>query len=307
MPIELSVVVCTYNRSSLLPYCLQSLVDQTLDKELYEVLIINNNSSDDTQSIIDGFSRKASNFRALSEPIQGLSHARNRGWKESKGKFIAYIDDDAKAIPEWCEKILDAFKTVTPEPVAVGGEIRPFYEKDPPSWFTDDYEVMTWGKEAGFLQLPRAPNGFAGSNMAFKRLILEEYGGFSSNYGMRGNKIGLGEETELFMRVYKDYPLFWYDPGAKIFHWVPIRNMRITYRLKRAYKSGEATAYIYNRRVLTKQYLSQCMKFCLVLGSIPLRLLRPKKNFKSECAKILTEIVAGSAYLSISLIKIPKL
>ena len=117
---EISVAVCTYNRADVLPKCLESLINQTTDKELFEVLIIDNNSTDDTKRIALDFCGKNTNFKYIFEEKQGLSHARNRAIDEAKGTYIAYIDDDAIADKEWVKNILDAIKTDS-SMVAFGG------------------------------------------------------------------------------------------------------------------------------------------------------------------------------------------
>ena len=259
----ISVVISTYNRSELLKGCLESLTKQTANVTDYEVIIVDNNSSDKTEEVAGLFVKKYRNLRYVKEFSQGLSHVRNRGYKEALGQYVAYIDDDATASPDWIERILMVFKTITPKPVAVGGEILPFYEKQSPKWFTDDLETRTWGKEKGFLQPPTALYGFSGSNMVFIKEILESYGGFSSNLGMKGNKLRLGEETELFNRIYNEHPWFWYDPDIKVKHLVPLRNMTVSYRLKRAYCSGISNAYLYEKKscaIILRNYLSLIIK-----------------------------------------------
>lgn len=235
-----SVIVCTYNRADILKECLESLTKQTADAADYEVIVVNNNSTDNTGEVVGSFARNYSNFRVIKEYNQGLSYSRNRGWQEAKGKYVAYIDDDAKAAPDWCEKITQAFQSVNPEPVAVGGKYYPWYESDKPDWFKDEYEIRTWGDEAGFLQLPRARYGFSGSNMAFRKEILEKYGGFSVDFGMVGSRLRLGEDAELFSRIFENDPWFWYDPAIKVYHWVPSKKMRVRYILQRCFAAGES-------------------------------------------------------------------
>lgn len=242
--VKLSVVVCTYNRSDLLRYCLQSLTEQTLNHAFYEVLIVDNNSTDATQDIASEFAARHPNFRVIVETTLGLSYARNRGWKEARGRYVAYIDDDAKAYPDWCERIVQGFEQHGEHTVAVGGQYIPWYEITPPKWFANEFETITFGDEAGFRSTPDARFGFGGANMAFRKDILEEYGGFHADYGMSGNKLKLGEETELFIRIYKDHPYFWYDPELRISHWVPKWKMKIAYRIRRSFKSGVTTAII---------------------------------------------------------------
>lgn len=265
----LSVVICTYNRDKLLTYCLKSLVDQTMDKRLYEVIIVDNNSTDSTSTVVKQFIESQPNFRTVLETKQGLSYARNRGWQEAKSPYVAYIDDDAKANPDWCERIVNAFLTVEPEPAAVGGRIFPWYEAEPPEWFTDSLEIRTWGSEAGFLKSVNAFYGFSGSNMAFPIEVIKKYSGFSPEFGMIGKKMQMGEETFLFVKIYSENPYFWYDPGIMVYHWVPIRNMTIRYRLRRNYLCGLSGGKIEETKIPLMRFIKMWVSFIL-RGSVKL-------------------------------------
>lgn len=99
--IKISVVVCTFNRADILPLALQSLCEQTPHHDQTEIIVVDNNSPDNTRQVVDEFIEKYPNIRYCFEPIQGLSHARNRGWREARGEYVGYLDDDAKAPPEW--------------------------------------------------------------------------------------------------------------------------------------------------------------------------------------------------------------
>lgn len=240
----ISVVVCTYNRAHLLPICLQSLVDQAIDKSLYEVIVVDNNSTDETSGIASDFAKRYENFTVVYEKKQGKSYALNAGIDASKGKYVAFIDDDAKAFPDWLERIMNAFNTVKPEPAAVGGKISPWYEQMPPAWFTDDLEIRTWGDEKGFLKPPRAQHGFSGSNMTLPREILNECGGFMPDVGPVGDKFAMGEEITLYNRIYEKHPWFWYDPTILVEHFVPVSKMSVGYRIKRAYLGGISMVFL---------------------------------------------------------------
>ncbi|MEW6536571.1 MAG: glycosyltransferase family 2 protein [Candidatus Auribacterota bacterium] len=252
--IRLSVIVCTYNRGQLIGDSLQSLVAQTLDPALFEVIVIDNNSTDTTAERVQEFTGKYPHFHMIKEMEQGLSNARNRGWKEAKGEYVVYIDDDAKASPNWCERILINYDTVTPTPVVVGGQILPWHECEPPIWFHESFEKASCGDNAKFLQPPLAHTGFSGSNMCFKKSLFTSYGGFSTELGMIGNETRMGEETELFLKIFEHEPYFWYDPQLIVYHWVPSRKMLISYRMLRMYKVGYSDVLLrYNCAVDKKE------------------------------------------------------
>ena len=143
--VKLTVVVCTFNRADFLAETLRSLASQTLAEAQLEVLVVDNNSTDNTPEVVNAFRKKIVSLRSLHESRQGLSYARNRGWQEARGLLVSYIDDDARAEPDWCERIVEAFEIVTPPPVCVGGPINPYYQTTPPPWFRDGFELRSWG------------------------------------------------------------------------------------------------------------------------------------------------------------------
>lgn len=96
-PVQLTIAVCTYNRADHLKICLDSLSHQADCAPDWELLLVDNNSTDATRQIAQESSLSFPQFRYIFEPEQGLSVARNRALSESNGVFIAYIDDDARA------------------------------------------------------------------------------------------------------------------------------------------------------------------------------------------------------------------
>jgi glycosyltransferase involved in cell wall biosynthesis len=255
--VELSVVVCTFNRAELLQDCLQSLVEQTLAKDRYEILVVDNNSADNTAELVNDFSQRYRNICYLFEKNQGLSFARNHGWSEAKGEYVAYLDDDATAAPDWCEKIIGAFVSVRPSPVAVGGPILPRLRCTPPWWFSPRLETRTWGQTAHFLRTPLMQFGFSGSNMAFKKEVLITHGGFNTDFGMCGDQIGLGEETDLFSRIHARHPLFWYDPNIGVHHLVSNRQLKLRCRIYRAFQAGRSRRKIEQTRFSLKVVMKE--------------------------------------------------
>lgn len=227
-----SVIVSTYNRVKLLRTCLQSLDRQTADKHLYEVIVVNNNSNDNTQPITKSFIKNRHSFRLVSETKQGLSHAKNRGWKEAKGKYVAYIDDDAIAQTDWVEQIINFHKT-HPSIQVFGGPYDRFFHNSPPSWLPENYGTLNLGKR--IRQLNSRNEWLSGSNIIFNKLILEKYGGFVTDLGMKGDKILYGEETELLVRLKKDGESIYYVPSISVKHLVADYKLHFWWILKSDY------------------------------------------------------------------------
>jgi glycosyltransferase involved in cell wall biosynthesis len=249
--------------------CLLSIEQQTLDLNKYEVIVVDNNSTDDTPLVADSFIKRNPNYRIVTEFDQGLSFARNRGWKEAKGEYVVYIDDDAQCVPYLLEKVLDAFEKVKPKPVSVGGTYYPVYEVPPPKWFSDRFEIRSWGDKPGFLTPPRAKYGFSGGNMAFQRRVFDEYGEFPTDQGMVGGKTRMGEETALYLKIYQKEPYFWYDPNIRIMHWTPKRNLTFKYRYERAYKMGVSLAAIEGKSPFIRTFWERLAAFVLGVIALP--------------------------------------
>jgi glycosyltransferase involved in cell wall biosynthesis len=239
--IQLSVVVCTHNRAEMLATALQSLVQQSLDKRLYEILVVDNASSDATPEVLRGFRARYRewNIVVTREDRLGLGYARNAGVSEARGSYVAFMDDDARADKDWLRLGLHCFEHVKPTPFVVGGSIFPFYAAPRPAWFKDEYEIRTWGEKSRFLGNTES---FSGSNIIVRKEIIEKYGGFGVQLGMQGAYLSVGEETILFEKIRRhgSSGTLYYSPKLVMLHAVPSYKMTISYQLARAFVGGQA-------------------------------------------------------------------
>ena len=234
---KLSIAVCTYNRADVLPKCLESLADQTADSELFEVLIIDNNSTDDTKKIALDFCGKHSNFKYIFEEKQGLSHARNRAIEEAKGGYLAYIDDDAIADKEWIKSILDCFAKTNAD--VVGGPVFHFVKAEKePLFYNKNAFSFNPGNERKRMTPPGFDFGFPGGNSCFKRSLFDELGPYLTDLGMIGGKQRMGEDSEMGYRLLKAGKIFYYEPKMKIDHQLRLKNVTLKGILKRSYDTG---------------------------------------------------------------------
>ncbi len=240
----ITIAVCTYNRSRLLRACLSSLEKQQIQRDAVkggvEVIIVDNASSDDTQQVAAEFVQRNQNWRVIREINVGLSNARNRAWRSAKGPYIGYIDDDAKAPSDWMARTLEIISIH--KPGIFGGAIYPYFETPKPSWFRDSYEIRCSADTAAALQKPSA---ISGSNMFFRRELLQSMGGFDPKLGMRGTQLGYGEETQLITDILKSHPqeILYYDPKLLVQHLTPAEKMRVSYFLRSRFQSGRDYFY----------------------------------------------------------------
>jgi glycosyltransferase involved in cell wall biosynthesis len=259
----ISVIVCTHNRPYLLAKALESLLKQTLDKALYEIIVIDNASTDETIQLAQNFQSKHPECHMVlaREGRLGLGHARNKGLQQAHGEYIAFMDDDARANIDWLEQALHCFKQVKPTPVVIGGPIFPLYDKHKPQWFKDEYELRTWGDNPRFLKYGES---FSGSNMIFSKRIFKTYGGFDTRVGVKGQYLSAGEETMLFEKIWKgtkkDTHLLYYLPSLIVFHSVPAYKMRMSYHLKRSFAWGQSWSLRYEPSSFLKR-----LKFIIII------------------------------------------
>lgn len=231
---KITIAICTYNRVKLLKECLLSFTPeyQNFDKEMYEILIIDNNSSDSTQELAKEFSNKYTNYRVVIETNQGLSYARNRAYKEAKGEWIAYIDDDARGHKNYLHQLLKDIINFSFD--AIGGPCIPLYHEDKPKWYKDSYQ-----SSKKLSQLGKLENDFiVGFNSVFRKSILESIGGFNTSIGMNGNKVAYGEETEVQIKIRQIGGIVFFDPNLLVNHYIDSYKLNLFWFIKSNYAVG---------------------------------------------------------------------
>lgn len=239
--IRLSIVIATYNRSSQLLNLLQSVVEQTLPRQEWECVVVNNNSTDDTASAFETFSARYPdcNLRMVLEPNQGLSYARNRGIRESEGEYIAIVDDDERIAPDFVASYVALFDNV-PDAVAAGGPIVAEYPTGRPRWMSAFTErpianTMYFGDQVREFPRGRVPGG---GNMALRRSAVRRYGVFDTSLGYVGESLVGGEESDLFERLQIAEAKYYYVPKAVMYHVIPKEKLTSDYLRRLSYNVG---------------------------------------------------------------------
>jgi len=240
-----SVIICTFNRALSLKNSLKS-IDKLIvpDNWPWELLVIDNNSSDVTRQIVESFSSNTKlKVKYFFEKQQGLSNARNRGIKESKGDIIAFSDDDMDFHPDWLFHIITTFDEFNC--LCVAGKIVPKWKCQKPSWIIETGPYRTRDFHGGFdlggqtRDINRAPFG---GNMAFKRTVFDRYGVFRTDMGKSGLNLMSNEETELCQRLFLDGKSIMYNPKAIVYHLISEEQTLKSYYLKRNFSHGKSVA-----------------------------------------------------------------
>lgn len=266
---EISVIICSYNRIKFIPGLLKSLENQDLDMRLFEVVLIDNNSDDGTAEFCSNYSTKQNipNFRYIFEGKPGLSHARNRGITESIGEVIVFIDDDALACPEYLSEIHSFFNSEK-SASCIGGKILPKYESKCPEWMSMFLEPVMSVINLGDVVKEFPKNKFPiGANMAFRKTVFEAVGLFNTELGRTGKKMLGGEEKDLFYRIRKTDLSIFYLPKAWIDHIIPDERLTFEFIRKQAVGIGYSErlrAANIGKIELLKSYIKELMKWAAV-------------------------------------------
>ena len=231
---QISVIVCTYNRPELFELCLNSLTSQTVKQKNFEIIVIDNYGSKTTKKIVNKYKDK--DIKYYIEKKTGLSFARNTGYKKAKNKYVAYIDDDAIAEKDWVENIIKFINT-HPKVKIFGGPYERYSLVSIPSWIPDKFGNNKLSNKEKKLNPKK--EWLTGSNIIIEKNLLDNLGGFNTNFGMKGKKIGYGEETELQTRILDMGIDMYYSPKIKVKHLFDQRKHNLKWMIKNTYISGK--------------------------------------------------------------------
>jgi glycosyltransferase involved in cell wall biosynthesis len=291
---NISVILCTYNRSASLEKALESLSASIVPNPIeWEILVVDNNSSDGTRAVVESFCLKyPGRFRYLFEPHQGKSHALNSGIRDARGEILAFVDDDVSVEPAWLHNLTSVLNGG--EWVGSGGRILPPKLFSLPRWLSFDPPYAMGGALCAHfdlgekeMQLDRPPYG---TNMAFKKEVFLKYGGFRIDMGPRPGSELRSEDTELGCRLLTGGERLRYVPSAVVYHEVPESRIRKEFFLAWWYDFGRARILEVGVRPkiwgISRRYISLPNNILRVLPSKALRWLfssNPKQRFFNKC------------------------
>lgn len=248
--LAISAIICTHNRADYLPRAIQSLVDQTLNADQYEIIVVDNASTDGTVAVVDAIAHWPHVIRYCHEPQLGLSHARNHGYHQARGQYVAYLDDDAIASPDWLAAILAAWHISSPQVGLMGGKVLPIWEGDRPPWLRA--QLLPYLSVLDLASTPVTLNAqqyVVGANMTLPKALLAEIGGFQVGLGRRGKNLLSDEEFLLKQQLEVRGYVTRYQPSLVVHHHIPRERLQQRWFLKRFFWQGVSKA-------LTAQYLT---------------------------------------------------
>ena len=266
---KLSIVICSYNRAQYIGDALDSLYKQTTILSDFEVMLLDNNSTDGTPEVYKSWREihPEGNFQYLTEHQQGASFARNTGAAHAKTGWLCFMDDDAVAFPDFVANIIKHTQE-KPTIVGFGGKIIPKYIPEKPVWMSYyvsslvgnfDYSPVPCAFKKGKYPLE--------SNMVIKKSVFDQIGGFNTTLpGVMGTlRIG-GEGKELFYKVIGLGEEIYYDPNIIVYHVVEANKLTKEYLYRVASGIGRGER-IRTLSISTFSYTMKLIEYCFKLGA----------------------------------------
>lgn len=264
-PPRLSIILPTFNRAASLRIALHALLRQTAARSTYELVVVDNNSSDDTPHVLAEFTDER--VRTIRERRQGLSFARNTGVSAARGDLIAFVDDDVDAAPDWVETLIAAFDA-EPQVDGIGGRVLPAWPGSPPRWLGREHWAPLALQDHGAgrrIFSAREPIGLIGANVAFRRDVFTRIGGFSPHVQRVKDGVGSIEDREFLTRLYA-------SGGSMLYHPPLVVTARIQpERCRRAYHRRWHRGHGYFHARMRGDHMERSRAS---LGGVPGHLLR---------------------------------
>lgn len=241
---DISIIVSTYNRCEVLRGALERMLAQEAKGIKYEIIAVDNNSTDDTRSVIESLiARGHDNLRYLFEPRQGVSYGRNSGMKAARSPIFAFTDDDVRVSPNWIARIKRAFDE-HPEVDFLGGKVLPCDDLQMPVWLTRKQwaplALLDYGESKFYVDSSKAL-GLVGANLAFRRRAFDLIGEFATDVQRVKDGIGSLEDVELQVRAWRAGSRGLYVPDIIVF--ARVAEERLVKRYHRRWHTGHGYFY----------------------------------------------------------------
>ncbi|GAB3027408.1 glycosyltransferase family 2 protein [Spirosoma pulveris] len=253
-----SIIICTYNRVDFLKETIDSLLTHFKDHSNYELLIIDNKSTDNTAEVVNPFLRFPQ-VRYILETNQGLSYARNRGIKEAKNDVLIFLDDDIDIEANYldiCDQIYS-----DPNTHIVGGKVLP-YQSAIPAWMPEQFyylmSIFDIGNSACYT------HKLMGANYSMRREAVQKIGWYNVELGRKGSNLMGGEEVDYLNRASDLGYKILYRPDLIVYHKIG-NKLNKTYIFDYAYYLGRSEQIIDIQRSKAR-FLAKCVKAVLMIG-----------------------------------------
>ncbi|MFP4476287.1 MAG: glycosyltransferase [Desulfatibacillaceae bacterium] len=238
---DFTIAICTHNRADVLPRAVRAALAQDRAPDSYEVLVVPNACTDGTRTVLEELVEQYDDrLRYVPENRVGLSVARNTACAHARGRYVAYLDDDAEPSSDYLSALAEVFAAESAVG-AVGGPIELLWDSPPPGWYEP-------GLDGHFSQLRLAsyrldlcyPHFLFGTNMAFPKRLVQQIGGFDARFGRLGNQPMDCEDAEIQVRIRKAGLRVVYEPRALVMHRVLADRVSVEYLVRKATAHGKS-------------------------------------------------------------------
>ena len=245
-PVDIDICVATYKRPDWLRKLLDSLLKQECGRQTrIRIIVVDNDREASARDVVEEFQAHSPIEIVYDiEPEQNISLARNRAISHARGDYIAFIDDDEIAAPDWIENLLNTAQRLDAD--VVFGPVLPLYTDDMPEWII----------QGRFFERPRydtgteMPHGGTGNVLIKRELLGKLHGLFLHEYGLTG-----GGDTEFFMRVCESgAKMLWCD-SAIVYERIPVERMTISWLVRRAYRGGQTGKRLFCRKMTRRRII----------------------------------------------------
>lgn len=246
---DVSVVLSSYNGASRrLRYMLDSLIEQTLPRDRWEVIVVDNNSTDGTFPLLSEYAPRLP-LKILRHKVPGKSGAMNRALAEASGKILVFTDDDIRADPRWLEAISDCADR-HPDYGLFGGCILPDWETPPTA---DFIKWIPMGSTFAIIESNKSEPCDAtkiwGPNTFVRRSVLGDIR-YREDLGPSPSPIfAMGEDQDIAMRVAARGVKCWRCCNAVVHHWIPASSVNEAWVQERAERLGYGIPALFPDRV----------------------------------------------------------
>ena len=292
MAAGVSVIVCCYNSSSRLSETLNHLINQKVNGIGFEIIIVDNASTDNTFEFAKGFLEKAPSidYGIVKEPESGLSYARKKGYAVAKYEYLLFCDDD-----NWLDEnyIQLAYQTMSQHPQIgiLGGFASAVFESEEPSWFKQfELDFAVGDQSTSPLSLSQLPEVY-GAGFIIRKTYLDKLyaSGFKSILSDRkGNELVSGGDTELcYLAKYFGYEV-WYNRELRLKHFMAKGRLNWSY-LKRLYVGkGKTLVYTraYQRMELSAEVPNQKLRLPFWLDTFIYKARQVLNSYRKVCFKM---------------------
>lgn len=255
MNAQLTILICTHNRSALLARTLDSLNQATRPEEGVDILVVANACTDDTHALLERYARRPEGslpLRWIIQPIPGKSNALNLALKHLDAPLVATVDDDHRVDMDYLTGIINGV-AAHPDASLYCGRILPDWDGSEPTWIHDDGRYRIYplpvpryelGGDTRLLSPAHDPLP-GGGNLVLRRQLLDANGAFSTTLGPRGHNLGGGEDLDYVRRALSRGERIRYLPNVIQYHYVDGRRLKLPYLVRKAYQRTLSHALVY--------------------------------------------------------------